>query len=96
MYTSQADMFAVLFRLKGATEWGYINRSIIMQKNETRLEGLHPENYLCNDMDEAREVWKICVGRYKANLAEIKISRMNRYNLEREIEVMPGWYREFK
>lgn len=92
------DMYAVKFRHKKSNEWQYANHNIIVPERD--IDKFQPEAYLCSTLSEARSIRLLMIDRYKDNwdeeqqLAQIKISKMNRYNLRMESEVLE--YREFK
>lgn len=95
------EMYAVKFRFKNDVEWRYSNENVIVTEHET--EKYNPEMYLCDTLKEARSVQLLMIQRYTnrediwddyQTLAAIKISKMNRYNLRRESEVLE--YREWK
>lgn len=92
------DMYAFMFRYKDDNEWRFSNENIIVSQHEA--ENHQPEHYLCKTLQEAREVRLIILDRHSSpwpedhQLAAVKISRMNGYNLRRELEVLE--YREWK
>lgn len=96
MYTSYTDKFAVLIRYKDEFAWRFVTLDMTVSHSEIEECGLKPENYLFNTFAEAQKTWTHMLVKRKEHLAEIKLSKMNRYNLEKESEVIGGFYREFK
>lgn len=93
------DMYAVKYRHKGDAEWRFATESLIISDHEA--DKYQPEMYLVVSMKVAHKVQMIIIQRYSNNyyddhgpIEAIKISKMNRYNLRRESEVLE--YREFK
>lgn len=88
------DMYAVIIKRKDSAEWSYW-RGIAYAKSLISVDGYPPCTYLHQTLSEANASLLQYL-RYQDDLSWVKISRMNKYNLESECEVVGGSYREFK
>lgn len=90
-------MYAVLFKYKNSNEWNFINRNIILSETDiSQNKKWIPQNYLCNSIKEAKQVYLDIISKYKEHLKCIKISKMNKWNdYKTEAEVLPGYWREW-
>ena len=96
MFTSDTDMFAVLVRYEDNFSWKFVSLDMTLSLDEIEEMNLEPKNFLFSTFAEAQKTWKFMLLKRQEYIAEIKLSRMNRYNLKRESEVIGGFYREFK
>jgi len=96
-YTSQEDMFAVMYKFKDHIQWTYVNSSIRVNETEIELHDYTPKLYLNSSLKEAKSIYihVLSLNSKNNNLKCIKISKMNKYNLEKEFEVLDGYYKEF-
>jgi len=85
-----------MFKRKGAKGWVFTNGKIMAVASQFEGDGPDPELYLCESLNKAKAIYREVIQTHKASLIVIKISIMNRYNLQSESEVVGGTYREFK
>jgi hypothetical protein len=87
------DKYAVIMLLKGAMEPSYVGEHFIAQKSDLK-EKFHIKDFLYNTKKKADKMYFEMIQRYgKEGLDYIKVSKMNRYNLNAESEVLV--YRDF-
>lgn len=94
------DMYAVKFRFKNSYCWNYLTDWSYEDVNKINSDDKYNiESYLFETYKDAMETVKDgisgsinCYG--NGELAEIKIAKMNKYNLKREINV--EFYRNFE
>lgn len=93
--------YAAMLLLKDEKEWRYVSKTGYKSKrSDTKFIGLYKNDRLINDtlFDTTGEaetaLYKELTSSIKGQIASVKISMMNNYNLDRESEVM--MYRDIK
>lgn len=94
-WVGHSDMYAVIIKLKDSTEWAYWS-DMVYTKSNIKERSYPPFMYLHETSADANAALSRCLDQMRGALSFIKISRMNKYNLESECEVIDGSYRKFK
>lgn len=82
------DMYACLMKQIDSNEWKYVSPNIILEESEIDDKGYPPDLYLMDTKLKAQEMMRYVLSRYSGYVEAVKVSKMNRYNLRRESEVL--------